>query len=112
MTTTDLDFGAPPFYCPIPPAIHPAVDEVRRQAIEWIDQTGLCRTERDRMRAIATNSAEFYGRFSPSAPVDGLLVAVLWVYWGFLFDDACCDSGPLSADPAKFVAIAASCTGR
>ncbi len=35
-----------------------------------------------------------------------LQVAALWVYWGFAFDDARCDDGPLSVDAAEFLAMA------
>ncbi|MFJ4975796.1 terpene synthase family protein [Streptomyces coeruleorubidus] len=45
----------------------------------------------------------------PVAPVaddDRLLATALWVYWGFGFDDARCDQGPLSTRPAQFNALA------
>ncbi|CAM3349769.1 hypothetical protein KIPE111705_03925 [Kibdelosporangium persicum] len=106
MTITEPDFEPPLFYCPIPSAINPAVDEVECRAVAWIDHIGLYRSGRDRTRILGTNSAEFYARFAPTAGSEGLLVAALWVYWGFAFDDACCDSGPLSADPSAFLAMA------
>ncbi|WP_344520896.1 terpene synthase family protein [Streptomyces rectiviolaceus] len=55
---------------------------------------------------MATHSADFFARFAPVADDDRLLAAVLWVYWGFGFDDARCDSGPLSGRPAQFNALA------
>ncbi|WP_199828827.1 terpene synthase family protein [Streptomyces sp. NRRL B-24085] len=55
---------------------------------------------------MATHSADFYARFAPVADEDRLLAAALWVYWGFGFDDARCDSGPLSGRPAQFNALA------
>jgi hypothetical protein len=106
MTAVTVGFTSPQFFCPFEPAIHPAVDRVEQQAIEWVDRVGLARDGRDRARIIGTNSAEFYSRFAPAAAEPGLLVAALWVYWGFAFDDACCDDGPLSADPAAFLAMA------
>ncbi|WP_219822005.1 terpene synthase family protein [Streptomyces sp. Ru71] len=45
-------------------------------------------------------------RFAPVADEDRLLATALWVYWGFAFDDARCDSGPLSTRPAQFNALA------
>ncbi|MFH8484050.1 terpene synthase family protein [Streptomyces longisporoflavus] len=56
---------------------------------------------------IATHSADFFARFAPEAEDDDrLLAATLWVYWGFAFDDARCDAGPLSKRPAQFNALA------
>ncbi|MFG3251186.1 terpene synthase family protein [Streptomyces sp. NPDC048187] len=55
---------------------------------------------------MATHSADFFARFAPVAQEDRLLAAALWVYWGFAFDDARCDSGPLSTRPAQFNALA------
>jgi hypothetical protein len=102
--TTALD--TLPFYCPIPPAIHPDVDAVERRAHDWIDASGLCPTPTSRAWVFATNSAEFYARFAPRADPDLLWIAVCWVYWGFVFDDARCDEGPLAADPSAFAAAA------
>lgn len=53
-----------------------------------------------------THSADFFARFAPVADDDRLPAAALWVYWGFAFDDARCDSGPLSGRPAQFKALA------
>ncbi|MEU2930188.1 terpene synthase family protein [Streptomyces sp. NPDC007251] len=55
---------------------------------------------------MATHSTDFFGRFAPVADDDRLLAAALWVYWGFAFDDARCDNGPLSGRPAQFNALA------
>jgi hypothetical protein len=106
MAVVDIGFKSPLFFCPIAPAVNPAIDSVERRAIQWIDDIGLVTNERDRARVLGTNSAEFYGRFAPDASEDELLVAVLWVYWGFAFDDARCDSGPMSDDPSAFLAMA------
>ncbi|MET9765054.1 glutamate dehydrogenase [Streptomyces sp. NPDC006372] len=95
-----------PFYCPIPPAIHPDVDTVERRAHAWIDESGLCPTAVARAWTIGTKSAEFYARFAPAADPDRLWITACWVCWGFAFDDARCDEGPLAADPAGFAAPA------
>jgi hypothetical protein len=96
----------PPFYCPIEPAIHPEVDAIEKRAIDWIESSALCASEAQRGGVIATNSAEFYARFAPAGAQDNVLAAVLWVYWGFAFDDARCDNGPLSTHPEAFHALA------
>ncbi|MFD1832275.1 terpene synthase family protein [Streptomyces desertarenae] len=104
MDTTAVDL--PPFYCPIEPAVHPRVDEVERRAVEWIDRFGFCGTGAERARVLGSNSAEFYARFAPEADLERLWITACWVYWGFAIDDARCDEGALSADPAAFSAMA------
>lgn len=100
------DFELPPFYCPIEPAIHPRVDAIAKRATAWIDRCGLCESDAERGWILATSSAEFYARFAPDGVEDGVLAAALWVYWGFAFDDAHCDNGPLSTRPVEFAALA------
>ncbi|MFI7389647.1 hypothetical protein [Streptomyces tendae] len=60
---------------------------------------------------MATHSTDFFARFAPVPDDDRLLAAALWVYWGFAFDDARCDSGPLSSRPAQFNALAGQVLG-
>lgn len=96
----------PPVFCPFESAIHPRVRQVEKQAVKWIDDSGMCASERERAWVVATHSADFFGRFAPVAEEERLLAAALWVYWGFAFDDARCDSGPLSSRPAQFNALA------
>jgi hypothetical protein len=105
VTLVDVDVVPPPFFCPIPAAVHPAVREIEAAAVEWLDRVRLHRTERERARLLGTNSAEFYARFAPCGVASSILTAVLWVYWGFALDDAQCDSGPCSADPPAFLRL-------
>ncbi|MFV2173010.1 hypothetical protein ACFHW2_25005 [Actinomadura sp. LOL_016] len=104
----DLAAGVdlPPIFCPLEAATNPACRVVERRAVAWMDEVGLCADARERARVIATHSTDFYSRFAPHADEDRLLPAVLWVYWGFAFDDAYCDAGHYSARPAEFVPIA------
>ncbi|WP_030663498.1 hypothetical protein [Streptomyces rimosus] len=104
MDTAAVDL--PPFYCPIASAIHPEAGEAERRAVAWIDRLGFCRTPAERAWALGTCGADFYARFAPEADLERLWVAVCWVYWGFAFDDARCDEGMLSRDPAAFAAMA------
>ncbi|OLT29289.1 hypothetical protein BJF79_40925 [Actinomadura sp. CNU-125] len=96
----------PPIFCPLEPAINPACRAVERRAVSWLDDVGLCADAGERARVIGTHSADFYARFAPHADEDRLLAAALWVYWGFAFDDACCDAGHYAARPAEFVPMA------
>ncbi|GAA2122774.1 terpene synthase family protein [Actinomadura napierensis] len=106
MTSTATTPELPPVYCPVEPAVHPRADAIERRAVEWVDRMPLYRDDRERRRVIGTNSAEFYARFAPFGPEHNVQMAAHWVYWGFAFDDARCDSGPLSARPDLFLAMA------
>ncbi|POX45098.1 hypothetical protein C3489_35015 [Streptomyces sp. Ru71] len=96
----------PPLFCPLESAVHPRVRQVEKRAVEWIEGSGMCASEREKAWVVATHSADFMARFAPVADEDRLLATALWVYWGFAFDDARCDSGPLSTRPAQFNALA------
>ncbi|MEU0739169.1 glutamate dehydrogenase [Streptomyces sp. NPDC006134] len=106
MTGTAVD--TPPFYCPIESAVHPEAEEAERRALAWFERSGLCRDGTDLARIAGSRSADFYARFAPDADPDRLWLAALWVYWGFVFDDARCDEGPFAADPAAFAPMAFS----
>ncbi|MFD0315534.1 terpene synthase family protein [Streptomyces flavalbus] len=97
----------PPIFCPLETALHPRVRSVERRAEEWIHGIGMCGSEREAAWVVATHSAHFMAWFAPHAEDDDrLLATALWVYWGFGFDDARCDTGPLSGRPAQFNALA------
>lgn len=96
----------PPLFCPLESAVHPHVRQVDEQAVEWIDDSGMCASDREKAWVVATHSTDFFGRFAPVADDERLLATALWVYWGFAFDDARCDTGPLSSRPAQFNALA------
>lgn len=96
-----------PFFCPIESAIHPEAEEAEHRAVAWIDRMGFASAPTARARTVGTRSADFYARFTPQADLDRLWIAACWVYWGFAFDDARCDEGPLADDPAGFATMAA-----
>lgn len=107
MSINVRDLELPPLYCPLESAVHPRVGRVEQRAVRWVQESGMCATEREKAWVVATHSADFYARFAPTAEDDDrLLAAALWVYWGFAFDDARCDSGPLSGRPDRFNALA------
>lgn len=96
----------PPFFCPLESAVHPGVQEAERRAVDWVDRMGFCRTGAERAWTVGSHSADFYARFAPLAAPERLWLAACWVYWGFAFDDARCDEGEISRDPARFAAVA------
>ncbi|MFI0242910.1 terpene synthase family protein [Streptomyces sp. NPDC016845] len=106
MGTHPTEVELPPVYCPLESAVHPRARRIEKRSVAWIDGSGMCASERERSWVVATHSADFLARFVPVADEDRLWAATLWVYWGFAFDDARCDSGPLSTRPAQFNALA------
>lgn len=107
MESLKSTFKLHPFYCPIEPALHPKVEQIEQQAIAWLDQFRFYNTQTERAWIIGTNSAEFCARLAPNGIEENLLPFVLWVYWGFAFDDAKCDSSDQSMQVADFVSLAA-----
>ncbi|MDI3099136.1 hypothetical protein ACR31U_03525 [Streptomyces rochei] len=61
----------PPVFCPFESAVHPRVRQVEKRAVEWIGDSGMCATERERAWTVATHSADFFARFAPVADEDG-----------------------------------------
>ncbi|GAA2276803.1 hypothetical protein GCM10010145_57140 [Streptomyces ruber] len=105
LSPTEADF--PPHWCPLESAVHPRVRQVEERAEAWIGDSGMCASEEERAWAVASRGTEFFARFAPDAADDErLLAGSLWVYFGFAFDDARCDAGPLSSRPAQFTALA------
>ncbi|WP_218058278.1 terpene synthase family protein [Streptomyces sp. Wb2n-11] len=102
MVDSLIDVELPPFYCPLESRSHPRTPLIEQRAMEWIRASGMCATDEEYWRVVGSRSVDFYGRFAPAADDDRLLATALWVYWGFAFDDARCDKGPLSRRPAEF----------
>ncbi|MGW7198883.1 terpene synthase family protein [Streptomyces chryseus] len=103
MSVTEVEL--PPIFCPLESGIHSRVRDVEARAETWVRASGMGGDE-ELAWIVASHSADFFARFAPTADADRLLVAALWVYWGFGFDDARCDNGPLSTDPGAFAALA------
>lgn len=101
---TDVEF--PPCYCPLESRSHSRAQLIEDRAAQWIRDSGMCAGESEYKRVLASRAVDFFGRFAPSADDDRLLATALWVYWGFGFDDARCDDGPLRSRPAEFNALA------
>ncbi|WP_051714436.1 terpene synthase family protein [Nocardia rhamnosiphila] len=103
---TILGQPAPPgIFCPIEPAIHPAVETVENRSIEWLRAGEFLDDHHQGRALIATKSAEFMARMAPHGCADRLQIASDWAYWGFAFDDRF-DRGPLSKDLGGFVSYA------
>jgi hypothetical protein len=75
------------FYCPIEPALHPRAASIEQRAIDWMDQTGLYRDERERAWGIATHAAELACRVLPTCPEDKAWLFGAWNYWSFALGD-------------------------
>lgn len=76
------------------------------RSLAWITRFGLATDERQRRRLMATNSAEFYGRITPTGLAERLQIAADWCYWGFAFDDAWSDTSTATRRVDELVALA------
>lgn len=106
MPASSPPFDLVPFYCPVPPVLHPRTAQIEAAAFDWLERTGLAAGPEARQRMRDANGAEFYARITPDADLERIRPAVNWIYWGFGFDDVWCDAGPVSRDPGLFVARA------
>ena len=95
------------FYCPIEAAVHPRVGEVAERALRWMTRMGLGADDRQRLRAMAANGAEFYGRITPLGSDERLSIAADWIYWAGFFDDTRCDEDETSGRADGFTALSA-----
>lgn len=93
------------FYCPIPAAVHPGVAEVAERSLAWVTRMGFCQ-ERQILRVMAANGAEFYSRITPRGDLDRLSIAADWIYWAGFFDDTRCDEGASRGGEGGFTALA------
>lgn len=101
--TTTLPPPTLPIFCPIEPRIHPQAEDIEERSIEWLAGYDYFVGPGGRERLLGTNSAEFAARVAPDGLTERLRMAADWDYLGFAFDDAVCDSGPTSTDPARFI---------
>jgi hypothetical protein len=95
--------GLPPFWCPIPPARHPAAARLESRALAWVDQHGLYQDSVDRAWGIATHSTDFSCRMIPSGDEEKLLLFILWNHWAFALDDTWHDTGSTRITTAHIV---------
>lgn len=93
----------PPFYCPLPGALHPQWEAVNRRSVEWLEEFGLFESRRQYERLVDTRVGELVGRVSPRGGPEALQVAADFYQWLFAFDDAYCDEGALGSRPEALV---------
>jgi len=93
-------------WCPIEPEISPMVKQVERDALVWVDRVALYSSQTERAWVVAAQAADMFGRLTPAAAPERILLGACWMYWALAFDDARMDSGPLSYRPEQFVILA------
>jgi hypothetical protein len=81
--TSDL----PPFYCPIPPAVHPKANILEQRASAWLDEHHVYPDPTERAWGMATHSIDFVCRLAPDGHDERVLLFALWNYWAFAIDD-------------------------
>lgn len=97
-------FELPPFYCPLPAGRpHPAVGQIEKNSLAWMESFGFFPTPADRRRAEATRSHELMSMLTPDAPRELVQTGADWAYLAFAFDDLRSDTGPTSTSTAVLV---------
>ncbi|MGD9482752.1 terpene synthase family protein [Streptomyces sp. TRM70308] len=97
----------PALFCPIEPRIHPEADAIEAAATAWWTGGGYTEDATLLAHTAATRSGVYLARCLPDCAPDRVETLARWSYVGFAFDDLYCDRGPLAADPAAFLPLAA-----
>jgi hypothetical protein len=97
----------PPLFCPIEPRIHPEADAIEAKATAWWLGGGYTEDATLLARTAATRSGIYLARCLTDCDAERVETLACWSYAGFAFDDLYCDHGPLAADPAAFLPLAA-----
>ncbi|AZK94629.1 MULTISPECIES: tsukubadiene synthase [Streptomyces] len=72
----------PPFWCPLPIAIHPAADQAEKDARAWAERYGV------RLRiADQVQPGRLGAYWAPHGTYEGMLAVGCWNFWAFAFDD-------------------------
>jgi hypothetical protein len=101
------DFALPAMWCPIPPALHPAWQELDARASAWADRFGLRPDPVQRKRLAQALAGNLAGRIMPHSDATAALqVATDYLMWLFVFDDAYCDEGAYSDQPGAMMKLA------
>lgn len=107
MHTSPVTLSVPRLFCPIEAALHPAAEDIDQRAATWLVEGKFVEDQRLLARTLASRSGIFISQCLPDADADRVETLARWSYWGFAYDDAYCDRGPTSTDPAAFLPLAA-----
>jgi hypothetical protein len=95
-------------WCPMPPAIHPAWRSWERGTVDWMERFGLDGEQREAGRLYSITAGELAARTLPDCSNEpGALFSAQSLIWLFAFDDAYCDEGRYSHDPAEMALLVA-----
>ncbi|MFE6894634.1 terpene synthase [Streptomyces sp. NPDC057694] len=93
----------PPFFCPLPSALHPDWEKVNLRSVEWLESFGLFDSVHQYERLVDARVGELVGRVSPRGRTEAIQVVADFYQWLFAFDDAYCDEGALGTRPDLLV---------
>jgi hypothetical protein len=95
-------------WCPIPPGIHPDWRRWERDTVAWLESFALDDEQREKKRLHAIIAGELAGRtILSSDDPPGAQFSTDSLMWLFAFDDAYCDEGRYSHDPASMAMLVA-----
>jgi hypothetical protein len=93
-------------WCPMTPAIHPAWRSWERDTVDWMERFALDGEQREAGRLYSITAGELAGRTLPDCSYEpGALFSAYSLIWLFAFDDAYCDEGRYSHDPAEMALL-------
>lgn len=95
----------PPLYCPLPPVVHPRLEEIHRRSVAWLRGLGFGDTPSWRDRVEQCRSADMSCRFAPDGSEAGLRVYTDWNNLGFMLDDAFLDREPSAVRPGEVLPV-------
>lgn len=95
-------------WCPIPPGIHPNWRQWEQDTVAWLESFALDDEQREKKRLHAIIAGELAGRtILTSDEPPGAQFSTDSLMWLFAFDDAYCDEGRYSHDPASMAMLVA-----
>ncbi|RLU80438.1 hypothetical protein CTZ27_35010 [Streptomyces griseocarneus] len=86
-----------PFYCPIPPAVHPRMREIDSASVDWMLEQELDTSPHQRQRLVRCDFGGLTARTMPYGQADPLAVVAKLHSVLFSLDDAICDEAGATA---------------
>lgn len=86
--TTEATLTLPPFFCPFPPAIHPAAPVLTERALRWLDERGLATDAQHRRRLAAADFGRLVALTLPRGEQGRLQVLTDLNVWYHALDGA------------------------
>ncbi|GLF99745.1 selina-4(15),7(11)-diene synthase [Streptomyces yaizuensis] len=98
------ELTVPPFFSPIPPAIHPRHAAIDARTAAWAEALGIGNDEL-RARLVRHDIGTFSARILPEGREEVVSLLADFVLWLFGVDDGCCEESDIGHRPGELVAV-------